>query len=66
MNKEEFKIPKNVKIPILRRIANIENARWILRNISINNPQEQAMQAKAVVKDWLARTGNNNQHFLEI
>lgn len=66
MNREEFKIPKNVKMPILRRIANIENARWILRNVSINNPQEQAMQAKSAVKDWLARTGNNNQHFLKI
>ena len=64
--KEEFKIPMIVKIPPLRRIANIQNARWILRNVRINNSQEYSAQAKSAVRDWLARNGYENDYFLEI
>lgn len=54
--KEEFKLPANANIPIMRKIANEANARWILRNVFINNPKEIAHEVKAIIKDWLART----------
>ena len=63
--KEQFKIPETVTMPILKREANIQNARWILRNVAINNPQEKAIQAKAAVKDWLAKNSFDPHSFFE-
>jgi len=63
---EEFKIPMQVKMPPLKREANLYNAKWILRNVAINNPQEMAMQAKSAVKDWLVRNGYDSNGMLEI
>lgn len=52
---ERFKIPKTVDIPVHRRVANITNARWILRNIFLHNPPDVALVAKAAANDWVAR-----------
>ena len=52
---EEFNIPKYVDIPVMRRVATEANARWILRNVFIRNEPRIAHDAKAAVKDWLAR-----------
>ena len=66
MFKAVFEMPNDAVIPRKRRIASKNNAHWILRNASINNPPEIATKIKDVVKEWVSRSGLERAYFYEV